>query len=138
VEIAKPDSLTNYALPGHISQLKNISIDHEHSFFSIEFTAMEFMAPNKIQYAYKLDGFDQEWVQIGNRNFASYTNLDPGNYTFQVKAANPDGFWGNQVASISIIINPPFWQTWWFISLVIVLIGGLIYLGHLYRLNHSK
>lgn len=137
VEIADPDSLANYALPGHISQLRDISIDHDHSFFSIEFTAMEFMAPNKIQYAYKLDGFDQEWIQIGNRNFASYTNLDPGNYTFQVKAANPDGFWGNQVASISIIINPPFWQTWWFIALVVILIGGLIYFGHLYRLSQS-
>ncbi|HNV27724.1 MAG TPA: triple tyrosine motif-containing protein [Cyclobacteriaceae bacterium] len=137
VGITEFDSLANYTLPGHISQLKNISIDHEHSFFSIEFTAMEFMAPNKIQYAYKLDGFDQEWVQIGNRNFASYTNLDPGNYTFQVKAANPDGFWGNQIASISIIINPPFWQTWWFIVLIILLIGGLIYFGHLYRLSQS-
>lgn len=137
VGINESDSLTNYALPGHISQLKNIIIDHEHSFFSIEFTAMEFMAPNKIQYAYKLNGFDQDWVQIGNRNFASYTNLDPGNYIFQVKAANPDGFWGNQVASISIIINPPFWQTWWFIAMVILLIGGLIYFGHLYRLSQS-
>lgn len=137
VGIMERDSLTTYTLPGHISQLKNITIDHEHSFFSIEFTAMEFMAPNKIQYAYKLDGFDHEWVQIGNRNFASYTNLDPGNYTFQVKAANPDGFWGNQVASISIIINPPFWQTWWFIALVIVSIGALIYFGHLYRLSQS-
>lgn len=137
VKIGNPESIPDYSLPGHVSQLKSVTLDHKHSFFSIEFAAMEFMAPNKIQYAYKLDGFDQEWVEIGNRNFASYTNLDPGNYTFKVKAANPDGFWGNQIASLSIIINPPFWQTWWFIVVVILLIGGLIYFGHLYRLSQS-
>jgi ligand-binding sensor domain-containing protein len=137
VSIGEPDSITNYTLPGHISQIENVTINHEHSFFSIEFTAMEFMAPNKIQYAYKLDGFDKEWVEIGNRNFASYTNLNPGKYSFQVKATNRDGFWGNQIASITIVINPPFWQTWWFSTLILLLIGGLIYFAHRYRLSQS-
>lgn len=137
IGILNPDSISNYALPGHISELKNITIDHNHSFFSVEFNAMEFMAPDKIQYAYKLDGFDAEWVQVGNQNFASYTNLDPGEYTFRVKAANPDGFWGKSIAAISIIINPPFWQTWWFLSLLVLLVGAVIYSVHRYRLSQS-
>ena len=137
VKIGEPDSVTNYSLPGHISQIKNIVLDHDHSFFSFEFTAMEFTAPTKIQYAYKLEGFDTEWVHVGNRNFASYTNLDPGDYTFKVKATNPDGYWNKSFASISIKINPPYWQTWWFLSLMGFVVVGLFYSIHQYRLSQS-
>ncbi|MBK7649719.1 MAG: hypothetical protein IPJ20_01795 [Flammeovirgaceae bacterium] len=137
IPIQKSDSLTAYALPAHISQVKNVALDYHHTFFSIEFTAMEFMAQDKIEYAYKLEGFDQDWIRVGNRNFASYTNLDPGQYTFQVKATNPDGYWGNQVNTLMITINPPFWQTPWFIGLSILLFLSIAYAGHLYRLEQS-
>lgn len=131
------DSITNYSLSAHISQLKKIVLDHSQSFFSIEFTAFEFMAPDKIKYAYKLNGFDREWVHVGNQNFASYTNLDPGEYTFQVKAANPDGFWGTQIASMEIIVTPPYWQAWWFITGSVLFVCGLIYSLHRYRLTQT-
>jgi ligand-binding sensor domain-containing protein len=137
IGINEPDSITNYALSGHINQIKEIVLAHSLSFFSIEFSALEFMAPDKIQYAYKLNGFDKEWVQIGNQNFASYTNLDPGEYTLQVKSTNPDGFWGTQSATINIIINPPFWQTWWFISIAVLLVGGIVYSIHRYQLSQT-
>jgi signal transduction histidine kinase/ligand-binding sensor domain-containing protein len=137
IPIQKSDSLTAYALPAHISQVKSIDLDYHHTFFSIEFTAMEFMAQDKIQYAYKLEGFDQDWIRVGNRNFASYTNLDPGQYTFRVKATNPDGYWGNQIKTLRITINPPFWQTSWFIGLSILLLASIAYAGHLYRLEQS-
>jgi len=137
VKIGEVDTVANYTLPGHISQLKNLTLAHDHSFFSIEYTALEFVASEKINYAYKLDGFDNDWVEVGNRNFASYTNLDPGDYTFHVKAANPDGLWGNSVATILITINPPFWQTWWFISLSILALGSGFYAVHQYRLRQS-
>src|SRR5262249_52703667 len=112
VGIDKPDSLNEFSLTASVSTRQPIVLDHRHSFFSIEFSALEFMAPEKIQYAYMLEGFDKNWVNVGNQNFGSYTNLDPGTYTFHVKCANPDGFWGKPV-SLSIVINPPFWQTWW-------------------------
>lgn len=132
-----PDKIYNFSIPETISQLKTISLNREHSFFSFEFAAIEFMAPEKIQYSYKLEGFDKDWVNVGNRNFASYTNLDPGEYTFRVKASNPDGFWGNSSASISITINPPFWQTWWFIAITILTLGSGVYAAHRYRLSQS-
>ncbi len=132
-----PDTIYHYSIPETISHLKSISLNREHSFFSFEFSAIEFMAPDKIQYSYKLEGFDNDWVNVGNRNFASYTNLDPGEYTFRVRASNPDGFWGNSSASISLIINPPFWQTWWFLSLVAFFIAALVYSVHRYRLSQS-
>ncbi|MBL7873157.1 MAG: hypothetical protein JNM78_16180 [Cyclobacteriaceae bacterium] len=137
IRINTPDSTTNYSLPSHISQLRKIALKHSHSFFSIEFAAFEFMAPEKIKYAYKLNGFDREWIQVGNQNFASYTNLDPGEYIFKVKAANPDGFWGTQIASIEIIVTPPYWQTWWFISSSALLLFGLAYSLHRYRLAQT-
>ncbi len=137
IGIQTPDSITNYSLPGHVSQLKKIVLDHSQSFFSIEFTAFEFMAPDKVKYAYKLNGFDREWVNVGNQNFASYTNLDPGEYTFHVKAANPDGFWGTQIASLEIIVTPPYWQAWWFISGSLLFVCGLIYSLHRYRLTQT-
>ncbi|MBL7878010.1 MAG: hypothetical protein JNL53_20255 [Cyclobacteriaceae bacterium] len=137
VPIRKPDSLTSYALPAHISQLQNIILEYDHTFFSVEFTAMEFMAQDKIQYAYKLEGFDQDWIRVGNRAFASYTNLDPGQYTFQVKATNPDGYWGSQINTLHIKINPPFWQTWWFVGLSMLVLGSIVYTIHRYRLEQS-
>jgi signal transduction histidine kinase/ligand-binding sensor domain-containing protein len=137
VPIQNSDSLTSYTLPAHVSKTETIDLDYNHTFFSIEFTAMEFMAQDKIQYAYKLIGFDQDWIHVGNRNFASYTNLDPGQYTFQIKATNPDGYWGSQIKTLRITINPPFWQTSWFIGLSILLLASIAYAGHLYRLEQS-
>jgi signal transduction histidine kinase/ligand-binding sensor domain-containing protein len=132
----QPDSLYNFSIPSQPSQLTAVALNHNHSFFSIEFAALEFMAPEKIQYAYQLIGFDKDWVYIGNRNFASYTNLDPGQYTFQVKSTNPDGYW-NQPATLTLIISPPFWRTWWFMVIVLLMIGALLYAIHRYRLAQS-
>ncbi|MCW5910621.1 MAG: hypothetical protein KIT62_06075 [Cyclobacteriaceae bacterium] len=131
------DSVHRYAIPGQLSELKSITLNHNHSFFSVEYAAFEFMAPEKIQYAYKLDGFDEDWVDVGNRTFASYTNLDPGNYTFRVKYTNPDGFRSPHVASLHIRINPPYWRTWWFISFVVLALASILYALHRYRLAQS-
>ena len=60
-----------------------------------------------------MEGFNKDWIQSGTKNFASYTNLDPGTYTFKVRGSNNDGYWNNQEASLQIIISPPWWRTWW-------------------------
>jgi ligand-binding sensor domain-containing protein/two-component sensor histidine kinase len=115
----------------------SISLSHHQNYISFTYGALEFSSPGKIKYAYFLEGFDKAWNEVGNRREAQYTNLDPGTYTFRVKAANPDGHWTVPGASINIVIHPPFWNTWWFRTLVIALIGGVVYLLHRYRLAQS-
>ena len=94
---------------------------------------MNYTNPAKNQYAYKLEGFDKDWVQCGTRRYASYTHLDPGAYVFTVKGSNNDGKWNEAGTSISVIIRPPYWQTWWFRSLVAMVVIALVALAYNYR-----
>ncbi|HEY2726233.1 MAG TPA: triple tyrosine motif-containing protein, partial [Parafilimonas sp.] len=89
------------------------------------------------KYAYKLEGLDKDWINTSNRTVANYSNLSPGTYTFKVKAANNNGSWNNTGASLTIIISPPFWQTWWFILLCAFSISAIIYALYRYRLNEA-
>jgi ligand-binding sensor domain-containing protein/signal transduction histidine kinase len=93
---------------------KPVTLSYRDNFFAFEFAALDFTTPTKNQYAYKMDGFDLAWVYCGTRRFASYTNLDPGEYVFRVKGSNNDGVWNEEGTSIRIEIVPPFWQRWWF------------------------
>ncbi len=115
------DSGENYSdliyLEKSITETAQIELSYRHNFFSFDFAALDFAAPNKNQYAHKMEGFDDEWIFIGNRRFASYTNLDPGEYMFRIKGANNDGIWNEEGTSIKIIIHPPFWKTWWFLTI---------------------
>lgn len=114
--------------PLHVSLpfAEKIKLNFQEKFFSFDFNALDYSAPEKIEYAYQLVGLDEDWIYAGNRNFASYTNVPPGNYSFQVKATNSDGIWNEKNTSIEINIVPPFWQTLWFQLFAIVLIGGII------------
>jgi signal transduction histidine kinase/ligand-binding sensor domain-containing protein/CheY-like chemotaxis protein len=80
----------------------------------IRYTALSFVAPNRMQFRYKLEGFDRAWTDAGNRRAAYYTNLPPGKYTFRVKAANAEGVWNEAGATMSLRILPFFYQTFWF------------------------
>ncbi|MDO9088481.1 MAG: two-component regulator propeller domain-containing protein [Anaerolineaceae bacterium] len=106
--------------------VEKIKLNYQEKFFSFDFAALHYSAPEKIEYAYQLIGLDEDWNYAGNRNFASYTNVPPGKYSFQVKATNSDGIWNNKTASIEIEIVPPFWQTFWFQLFAIVLIVGIV------------
>jgi hypothetical protein len=97
--------------------VKDIKLSYLDYFFSFEFSALDFISPNKNQYAYKLEGYDDNWIDIGNRNIASFTNLDGGSYTFLVKASNSYGKWSENLLSINLTISPPPWKTWWAYSL---------------------
>ncbi len=106
-----------------------ISLDHDENFFDIRFSAMDFRNPGKIQYKYRLSGLVNTWINTTSRlPVATFTNLDPGNYTFEVKATNSDGIWMDQSVTLNIIIETPFWMTWWFRGFVIVVVLGLFYL----------
>jgi ligand-binding sensor domain-containing protein/signal transduction histidine kinase len=91
--------------------------------FSLEFAALHYADPFGNRYAYRLKGFDQGWVETdASRRFANYTNLDPGDYLFEVKASNKDGVWSDYPAALAITIKPPLWKTWWVRTLVMMLV----------------
>lgn len=102
-------------IKSHISVADEIQLNYTDTEFSFEFVALNFSSTAKNLYAYKMEGFDKDWIYSGSRRFASYTNLPPGkNYIFKVKASNNDGVWNEKGVSIKIYITPPFWETWWF------------------------
>jgi signal transduction histidine kinase/ligand-binding sensor domain-containing protein/AraC-like DNA-binding protein len=112
----------------NIDQTEEIRLSYKENVFSLEFSALEYFLPEKIQYAYKLEGVDKDWVFVpASRRFAGYTNLQGGEYEFYVKCTNSDGEWG-QPRKIKIIITPPFWATYWFVlSCIAAIIIGTAY-----------
>lgn len=110
-DLVKP-ALKGSPLKSAIYTTDMITLDHTQNMISFEFQAIHFSRPSKNVYSYKLEGIDDEWV-TGPRNYASYTNLDPGEYKFVVKAASSDGVWNNEGKSLSIIITSPWWATTW-------------------------
>ncbi len=95
-----------------------------------QYAGLSFVAPQKVQYRYRLQGFDRGWIEAGSRRAAFYTNLPPGSYRFQVMAANNDGVWNTAGASFALRLLPRFYQTWWFYSalaLAGLLLGYLVY-----------
>jgi len=100
-------------LPQAITFTEQLDLSYKDDFFSFEFAAIDYSAPEKVEYAYMMEGFDKDWIYGGNRRYAGYTNLDPGEYRFRVKAANSDGVWNEQGASLAVSITTPPWRSWW-------------------------
>jgi ligand-binding sensor domain-containing protein/signal transduction histidine kinase/DNA-binding response OmpR family regulator len=125
-------------LSKHISEAQNINLSYKHSVFSFEFVALNYILPEKNQYAYMMEGFDADWNYVNGVRTATYTNLDPGNYTFRVKASNNDGIWNEEGASIYIRINPPFWKTWWAYLFQFLLLCGIILFVVSYFVGRQK
>jgi signal transduction histidine kinase len=136
-----PDSITiNQYLPAIVItniKVMDVSLKGKHdelilpydqNFISIEFSALDYSVPKRNKYSYILEGFQKSWIiSDGSSRTATYTNLPSGEFTFMVKGTNADGVWNENAASIKIIINPPFWQTWWFITLVLISVIFFIY-----------
>jgi len=121
-----------------ITTVSEIVLNYRQSVFSFSFAALNFTAAENNQYAYMLEGFDTGWNYLGHEHKAYYTHLDPGNYIFRVKAANNDGVWNEKGASLSIVIEPPFWMAWWFRILGITLILGAAYAFYWYRITAER
>ena len=119
-------------LQQHINIAKEITLSHQQTFFSFELATLNFLKSEKNQYAYKLEGFDQDWNYIGNRRNAYYTNVPYGEYIFKTKGGNNDDVWNEQGNELKITILPPPWQTWWAYTLYIMIILTIItgYLRH--------
>jgi signal transduction histidine kinase/ligand-binding sensor domain-containing protein/DNA-binding response OmpR family regulator len=114
----------------HITVTKEIRLDYKQN-FALSFVALNYTIPKQNHYAYKLEGFDKDWNYTGSINTASYTNLDPGEYLFRVKASNNDGIWSKGETLIKIFVRPPFWRTIYAYIIYLLAIGGLLlYIRH--------
>jgi signal transduction histidine kinase/ligand-binding sensor domain-containing protein len=106
--------------------------------FEIHYTGLSFIMSERIKFKYKLEGLDTDWVDAGTRRVAYYSHVAPGAYTFRVIAANRDGVWNLQGASVQLRIIPPFWKTWWFFSLVLAGFAGVVLLGYKLRVRQLE
>ncbi|MBK7409850.1 MAG: hypothetical protein IPJ40_18470 [Saprospirales bacterium] len=131
-------------LPKPLNERPVIQLRYADNVFTIEFAALDFNNPTKCQYAYRLEGFEEKWNQVDSKHrLATYTNLDTGDYTFQVKATNNSGIWTNKPAELVISISPPFWRAWWFrLILSLIVVGSIVfiltYLDAKRREKHQK
>ncbi len=121
-----------------INTTDEIKLSFSDSVFSFEFTSLDFNIPGKNQYAYMMEGFDKDWVYSGNRRFATYTNLNPGEYIFRVKGSNNDGIWNENGKSIKLTITPPFWKTLWFKGLSALTAAGIVRNIYQNKINEVK
>ena len=112
-----------------INEAKEIVLNYKQNNFTLYFSALHYANPALNQYKYKLEGFDDDWIDVGNKRFVSYTSLPYKTYTFRVIASNSDGVWNEKGLSVKIKIKPPFWATIWFkILMAITVIWGILYL----------
>ena len=102
------------------------------------YAGLSYISPEKIQYKYKLENFDDNWIDAGNRREAFYTNLPPGDYEFRVIAANADGVWNERGAGVKFRVLSPFWKTWWFLFLSLIVVSCAAYLLHRQRMNRLE
>ncbi|WP_168208845.1 two-component regulator propeller domain-containing protein [Chitinophaga sp. XS-30] len=112
-------------IKAHISVAHEIRLEYKQN-FTLGFVALNYTIPKQNRYAYMLEGFDKDWNYTGTANTASYTNLDPGEYTFHVKAGNNDGIWSTKDTVIKIYVRPPFWRTTYAYLFYLAVIGGLL------------
>ncbi|MEO8147160.1 MAG: two-component regulator propeller domain-containing protein [Bacteroidia bacterium] len=116
-------------------QLEPIKLSYKQSMITFGFAALNFTNPTNNMYAYKLEGFDKDWIYCGNKTSATYTNLDGGDYLFKVKACNNDGVWNETGATVMLSVTPPFWKTIWFYCLVTIVIAIVLYAIYKIRIN---
>jgi signal transduction histidine kinase/DNA-binding response OmpR family regulator/ligand-binding sensor domain-containing protein len=115
-----------YPLAGEVSSLASITLPHSANFFSFTFAALDYTNPAKNRYAYRLEGFDSEWVMSGSRRYLSYSNLNPGRYVLKVKGTNSEGIWNDQGTAIEIIVTPPWYRTFWAYGVYASIAGVLL------------
>ncbi|WP_372643302.1 two-component regulator propeller domain-containing protein [Ancylomarina sp.] len=125
----------HYKLQKSIISTDKITLDYQQRHLSMEFSSLSSFSPKQIRYNYRMLGLDKNWIDAGERNFVSYSNLKPGKYLFQLKAQNSDGIWSTETRELGIKINPPFWMEWWFILLEILLLIAIIIFNYRYLLK---
>nr|WP_233095013.1 hybrid sensor histidine kinase/response regulator [Alteromonas sp. IB21] len=112
-----------------LSYVRDIYLSYEDDFFSLEFAHLDFSASKRARFAYKLEGYDEQWIDIGDHNNVSFTNLNGGTYTFLVKAMRPDGDWGKEVLLVNLHVAAAPWKTWWAYSFYGAFLLGILVLS---------
>ncbi|MBN1986800.1 MAG: hypothetical protein JW761_10880, partial [Prolixibacteraceae bacterium] len=121
-----------------LAATKQVTLTHKNDIITFEFAALDFSAPEKNRYAYKLENFNDAWINSGAVRSATYTNLPPGDYIFKVKASNNDGIWNEEGTSVMITVQPPWWRAWWAYVFYIVFFVYSFWILRRYELNRLK
>lgn len=124
--------------PDSVVFIKTLELDHTQNYLTFELSSTDFTAPGESQFAYKLSGADQYWIYAKKVRQAHYNFLPPGSYTFLAKTTNSNGVWGPEKALFTIVIKPPFWLTWWFITAAVLFIGASVVVVFRLRVHHIK
>lgn len=137
-----PVYITDFTVSGnpvHTTRGKNllepIVLHYPDNNFSATFSAPDFINGKAVRYAYRLEGADPQWINSGNRNFVTYSGLEPGHYILHVKAANSEGIWNNKGVEIELTVLPPFWKTWWFQLVILSVLILIVYLLFVFRVR---
>ena len=139
LSIMNQEEHTAEGLPLDLSQTKELTLGYsDGQMVTFSFASLSYCSPEKNQYAYMLEGFDQDWNYVGNQNRATYTNLPAGTYVFRVKATNNDGAWSANEAALQIVVHPPLWWSWWAKVLYLLIIGAAIWMYVRFRLKRAE
>ena len=126
--------LKKFSVEPYTANAGKISLPYDQHFISFEFAGISLKNPDNVRYHYILNGQDNEWGPLTEHGDVAY-NLKPGNYTFKVEAKNADGIWSRQPAVFRFIIKPPFWESWWFISIVVIVLVLTAYSAYRYKIS---
>jgi len=139
VAVGFDKKLNRTVLTKSIDDIDKLDLSYDDNVFSIEFVAIDYLSPNQITYAYKMEGFEDQWIYTSSDNrFATFTNLNPGEYTFVVKNTNSHGVWNEPGRSLAITIHPPWWKTGWAFSAYGLILIFILYSIRTYDLKRQR
>lgn len=136
-EVVQPNDKTSI-LQQTIEKTSSITLNYLQDILTLEFSSLDFTAPNQNKYRYQLVGIDKDWVESGTRRTATYLHLPAGNYVFKVQGSNSQGMWSDKITELKIKVLPPWWRTWWAYLVYVLLIGFAVRAYFLFRINKTK
>ena len=127
--------MSNETVDQYLPADEHMRLSHRENYLSFEFAALDYTIPERNEYAYMLEGLDEDWVYAGTRRHVDYPDLRAGEYVFRVKGSNSDGVWNEEGATVRITITPPPWETWWFRGIVLLVVAGSVITGYWLRVR---
>lgn len=137
VKVGNPKTSKKFTLQKELHNLSEINLSWSHDVITFDFAALSYISPEKNRYSYKLEGFNEDWVQAGTTHTATYTNLDPGEYSFKVRASNSSDLWNNEGTSMQIHISPPPWTSWYAYLVYTLMLSGILFLYIRFRIHRA-
>ena len=121
-----------------VTAINGLSLNYSQNFITFNFAGMQFSNTGKLNYRYRLQGFDEDWIEVGNQHTANYTNLPPGDYVFEANSSNTAGIWSSHIKTLAVFIYPPWWKTWLAYAVYALLGIAAGYAFYRYRLNRLR